>query len=279
MALGITAKFSNARLCRILVSYFSIKLVNLASFYSRAKNLRYLPRLKIGHTMEEKSEHLDKENLKDKVEDLKNTVTGKAEEFAKEAREKAENFAGKTLGGVEKIINDVFKKDKVEDADFTEEVTDPKDIEIQELKKEMDELRDKYVRLYADFDNHRKRTANEKNELVKTASKDIIKELLPVVDDFERALKALENKPEAAAAKDGMQLIYNKLVTNLSAKGLKAMDSVGKDFDVELHEAITEIPAPTPEMGGKVVDEVEKGYYLNGKIIRFAKVIVGKRVE
>ena len=143
----------------------------------------------------------------------------------------------------------------------------------------MDELCDKYVRLYADFDNHRKRTAIEKNELVKTASKDIIKELLPVVDDFERALKALENKPEAAAAKDGMQLIYNKLVTNLSAKGLKAMDSVGKDFDVELHEAITEIPAPTPEMGGKVVDEVEKGYYLNGKIIRFAKVIVGKRVE
>lgn len=226
--------------------------------------------------MEEKSRNNEKDNIKDRVEDIKNQVSGRAEELAKEAKDKAETFAGKTLDGVEKLINDVFKKNKPEDAEFTEEVTDPKDIEIGELKKEMDELREKYVRLYADFDNARKRTAREKLEVVQTAGKDIIKELLPVIDDFERALKALEKSSDAETARNGMQLIYNKLISNLSAKGLKPLESTGQDFDVELHEAITEIPAPKPELAGKVVDEVEKGYYLNGKLIRFAKVIVGK---
>jgi molecular chaperone GrpE len=226
--------------------------------------------------MDENKENTSKDNLKDRVEDIRNTVSSKADEFAKEAKGKAENFAGKTLDGVEKLINDVFKKNKPEEAEYTEEVTDPKDVEIGELKKELEELRDKYVRLYADFDNHRKRSAKEKLELIQTASKDVIKELLPVLDDFERAMKALENNPGASAARSGMQLIYNKLVSNLASKGLTAMESVGKDFDVELHEAITEIPAPSPDMVGKVIEEVEKGYYLNGKIIRFAKVVVGK---
>lgn len=225
--------------------------------------------------MEDTKGNNEKENLKDRVEDLKNTVSGKAEEIAKEARDKAETFAGKTLDNVEKLISDVFKKNKPEDAEYTEEITDPRDVEVAELKKEMDELRDKYVRLYADFDNYKKRTGKERLELIQTASKDVIKELLPVVDDFERALKAMENSSDANA-KDGMKLIYNKLVSNLSSKGLKAMESIGTDFNVELHEAITEIPAPSPELAGKVVDEIEKGYYLNGKLIRFAKVIVGK---
>ena len=225
--------------------------------------------------MENNQEQAEKDNLKDRVEDIKNTVSGKAEEFAKDARGKAENFAGKTLDGVEKLINDVFKKNKPEDAEFEEEAVNPKDIEIVELKKEMDELRDKYVRLYADFDNYKKRTAKEKLETIQTASKDVIKELLPVVDDFERALKALGDSD----AKNGMQLIYNKLVSNLAAKGLTPLESIGKDFDVDLHEAITEVPVADPKQGGKVIDEVEKGYYLNGKLIRFAKVIVGKKAE
>jgi len=226
--------------------------------------------------MEEHQENVEKDNLKDRVEDIKNTVSEKAEEFAKEAKGKAETFAGKTLDGVEKLINDVFKKNKPEDAEFEEEAVDPKDVTIAELKKEMDELRDKYVRLYADFDNFKKRTAKEKLETIQTASKEIIKELLPVVDDFERALKALGGDSEA---KNGMQLIYNKLVANLAAKGLTPIETIGKEFNVDEHEAITEIPVSDPAQAGKVIDQVEKGYYLNGKLIRFAKVIVGKRAE
>ena len=225
--------------------------------------------------MEQNQENTEKD-LKDRVEDIKNTVTGRAEEFAKDTKGKAESFAGKTMDGVEKLINDVFKKNKPEDAEFTEEAIDPKDIEIVELKKEVEELRDKYVRMYADFDNFKKRSAKEKLEIIQTASKDVIKELLPVVDDFERALKALEGD---TAAKNGMQLIYNKLIGNLASKGLTALETVGKDFDVDVHEAITEIPVSDPAQGGKVVDELEKGYYLNGKLIRFAKVIVGKKAE
>lgn len=222
--------------------------------------------------MEEKKEPVE-EQAKDK------NLGEKAEDFARETKERAEAFAGKTLEGVEKLIKDVFQKEGAENPDFPDEGTDPKDIEIAELKKELEELRDKYVRLYADFDNHRKRTAKEKLEIIQIAGKDIIKELLPVIDDFERALKALSPAKENDAAREGMNLIYQKLTSNLSAKGLKAMESVGTDFDVNLHEAITEIPAPTPDLAGKVVDEVEKGYYLNEKIIRFAKVIVGKKAE
>jgi molecular chaperone GrpE len=221
----------------------------------------------------------EKENLKDRVEDLKNTVSGKAEEFAKDAKGKAENLAGKALDATEKLINDVFKKNKPEDAEYEEEKIDPKDIEIAELKRELDELRDKYVRLYADFDNARKRMAKDRIELIQTASKDVLKDLLPVIDDFERALKAAENSQDVSVIKEGEKLIHTKLVNTLASKGLKAMESIGKEFDVNVHEAVTEIPAPTPELAGKVVDEVEKGYYLNDKIIRFAKVIVGKKAE
>lgn len=226
--------------------------------------------------MQDNNEHIEKENLKDRVEDIKNTVTGKANEFASEAKEKAENFAEKTLDAAEKLINDVFKKNKPEDAEYEEEKLDPKDIEIAELKKEMEELRDKYVRLYADFDNARKRMAKEKMEIILTASKDVLKDLLPVLDDFERAQKALEKSEDVTAVKEGLSLVHTKLVSTLSSKGLKAMESVGKEFDVNHHEAITEIPASSPDLVGKVVDEVERGYFLNDKIIRFAKVIVGK---
>jgi len=221
----------------------------------------------------------EKDNLKDKVEDIKNQVTEKATEFAADAKDKAENFAGKTLDAAEKLLNDVFKKNKPEEAEFEEEVTDPKDIEIAELKKELEELRDKYVRLYADFDNARKRMAKEKLEIILTASKDVVKDLLPVLDDFERAKKALEKSEDVNAVKDGLNLIHTKFINTLSSKGLKAMETIGTDFDVNHHEAITEIPAPTSKQEGKIIDEAEKGYFLNDKIIRFAKVIVGKKTE
>ncbi|MBL0309858.1 MAG: nucleotide exchange factor GrpE [Bacteroidetes bacterium] len=209
----------------------------------------------------------------------------KAENFARETKKSAESFAGKTFEGVEKLIKDVFHKEsdvsdtEGEEAEIPKTATEPKDVEIAELKKELDELRDKYVRLYADFDNHRKRTAKEKLEFMLVASKDVINEMLPVIDDFERALKALAQSKDTTALMEGMNLIYQKLINNLASKGLKPMESIGKEFNVEMHEAITEIPVSTPEQEGKVVDEVEKGYYLNDKIIRFAKVIVGKKAE
>lgn len=145
-----------------------------------------------------------------------------------------------------------------------------------DLTAKIEELKDKYVRLFADFDNYKKRVAKERLELIKDAGKDVILNLLPVLDDFERAIKAAEKAQDVEAVKEGMALIYNKLNKNLEQKGLKSMDSKGQAFDSSYHEAITEIPAPTADLKGKVVDEVEKGYYLNDKIIRYAKVVVGK---
>ena len=159
--------------------------------------------------------------------------------------------------------------------DINESTIDPKDEQIALLKKQVEEYKDKHLRLYADFDNFKKRNAKERLELILTAGKDVIQDLLPILDDFERATKALENTTDVDAVKEGMKLIQNKLIKTLEGKGLKPIESKGKEFNVEQCEAITEIAAG-PEMAGKVIDEVEKGYYLNDKIIRFAKVVVGK---
>lgn len=147
---------------------------------------------------------------------------------------------------------------------------------FQEMENQLKEANDRYLRLVAEFDNFRKRTAKEKMELTKTAGEDIIKALLDVVDDSERAAKQMENSEDLALIKEGINLVFNKLKNTLQSRGLKAMESKDKDFDVELHEAITEIPAPTEDMKGKVIDEVSKGYFWNDKIIRHAKVVVGK---
>lgn len=148
--------------------------------------------------------------------------------------------------------------------------------EIEKLKAEIQELKDKYLRHVAEFDNFRKRTAKERLELIQTAGKEVITALLPVVDDCDRAEKQLQNSNDAEAIKEGVQLVFNKLRSTLQSKGLKPMQSVGEAFDADQHEAITEIPAPNEALKGKILDEVEKGYYLNDKIIRFAKVVVGK---
>jgi molecular chaperone GrpE len=143
------------------------------------------------------------------------------------------------------------------------------------LKAQVDELKDKYLRQAAEFDNFRRRTAKERIELIQTAGRDVIESLLDVLDDSERAQKQLEAAQDIDQIKEGVQLVFNKLRNTLTAKGLKPMDAKGQDFNADLHEAITEIEAGD-EMKGKVVDEVIKGYYLNDKIIRFAKVVVGK---
>lgn len=136
-------------------------------------------------------------------------------------------------------------------------------------------MNDKYLRLYSEFDNYRKRTNKEKLELIATASASVLKDLLSVLDDFDRAIANNATVTDSEAIKEGFNLIHTKLKTTLENKGLKAMTAKGEAFDPEIHEAIANIPAPTEEMKGKVIDDVEAGYYLNDKVIRFAKVVVG----
>ncbi|SJZ99502.1 molecular chaperone GrpE [Chitinophaga eiseniae] len=162
----------------------------------------------------------------------------------------------------------------------TSHMTNALEVEPEEelIKKDqqLNEMRDKYLRLQAEFDNFRKRTAKERLELLQTAGKEVIISLLDVLDDSERAAKQLSTANDITALKDGVNLVFNKLKTTLQAKGLKPMESLHTTFDADLHEAITEIPAPTPDLQGKVVDVLQEGYYLNDKLIRHAKVIVGK---
>ena len=146
--------------------------------------------------------------------------------------------------------------------------------EEEKLKKQLAELNDKYLRLYSEFDNFRKRTMKEKSELIRTASEDTLKAVLPVIDDFERAIKANENITDSIPIKEGIALIYNKLKNSTQLKGLTAFESIGQDFNADTMEAITHIPATDESQKGKVVDEVEKGYKLGDKVIRYAKVVV-----
>ncbi len=146
----------------------------------------------------------------------------------------------------------------------------------EQLMAQVKEWQEKYIRLSADFDNFRKRTMREKMELIKTASEDTLVSILPVIDDFERAIKAMENVTEVVPVKEGVVLIYNKFNETLSQKGLKSIDAQNQEFNTDLHEAITKIPAPDESLKGKVVDVIQKGYMLHDKVVRFAKVVVGE---
>ncbi|TCD29275.1 nucleotide exchange factor GrpE [Pedobacter psychrodurus] len=145
----------------------------------------------------------------------------------------------------------------------------------EKLQAEVQQLNDKYLRLYAEFDNYKRRTQKERVELLQTAGKDVIVSLLPVLDDFDRALKAMETAADVAPVKEGILLVSTKLKNTLAQKGLKDVESISQPFNTDFHEAITNIPAPTEDLKGKVIDEVEKGYTLNDNVIRFAKVVVG----
>lgn len=146
---------------------------------------------------------------------------------------------------------------------------------LDDLQTKYNELNDKYLRLYSDFDNFRKRKAKEFSEIVLTASRDLVTDLLPILDDFERAIQAMNELHADEESIKGTELIYNKLYNLLKQRGLTPMDSMGKEFDTDWHEAITKIPAPSKDLKGKVVDVIQKGYLLNDKIIRYAKVVVG----
>lgn len=153
---------------------------------------------------------------------------------------------------------------------------DAKDEAIEELNAKLADLSDKHLRLQAEFDNFRKRTIKEKADLIKSGGESVLVNILPVVDDFERALNSLKDIPETDAGKLGTQLIYNKFSEFLKQNNVKEIEAVNQEFNVDLHEAITKIPAPAEELKGKVVAVVEKGYVLNDKVIRFAKVVIGE---
>ena len=173
--------------------------------------------------------------------------------------------------------------DKNEVSDGVEEGSEESSSENKEsqisdedkLKAEATEWQNKYLRLYAEFDNFKRRTSKERLELLQIAGKDVISDLLTVLDDFERAQKSIETATDVVAVKEGVTLVQHKLKGILNQKGLKEMESLGKEFDADLHEGITSIPAPSADLKGKVIDELEKGYLLNDKVIRFAKVIIG----
>ncbi|MFL5730573.1 MAG: nucleotide exchange factor GrpE [Cytophagaceae bacterium] len=160
--------------------------------------------------------------------------------------------------------NEIFEKEQPQNSD-----------QADILKNEVGELKDKYIRLYSEFENFRRRTSKEKIDMIKAANEDVIVSLLSVVDDFERAQKAFSNSAENDPAREGINLIYNKLYRTLESKGLKPMDALGKEFNSDLHEAITQSPAPSEDLKGKIIDVLEKGYYLNDKVIRHAKVVIG----
>lgn len=148
--------------------------------------------------------------------------------------------------------------------------------QLKEKEEELAELKDKYLRIFAEFDNFKKRTIKEKMDFMRNASQDVLSDILPVIDDFDRAKQVSDNEDSDENFPEGVTLVYNKLNTVLKSKGIKEMESTGEVFDSELHEAITKIPAPTEEMKGKIVDTIQKGYYLHDKIIRHAKVVIGE---
>lgn len=187
---------------------------------------------------------------------------------------KDENIKDTTKDNVkeqEEKLQDTHQ-DKSENVDNQQGVED----EIAKLKAEVEESKDKYLRLFAEFDNYRKRTNKEKLELRKTAAADTLTALLPVLDDFDRAKKNHDDASSTEEFSEGVMFVYDKVLSFMKKQGLEAIDSTGEAFDVNIHEAITEIPAPTEEMKGKIIDTVELGYKLNDKVIRYAKVVIGK---
>lgn len=199
--------------------------------------------------------------MSEKEEEL--TVDGQDNASASEEKEQASNQESNS-------------EENVSEESEGQEVPVEEKNPIEALKEQVNAEKDKYVRLYAEFENFRRRTAKERIELISSATGDLMKEIIPVLDDFDRAIGSNQEATDLEAVKAGFELLHNKLYRLLENKGLKPMESKGKDFDPEVHEAIAQIPAPSEEEKGKIIDVVEKGYQLNEKILRHPKVVVGQ---
>jgi molecular chaperone GrpE len=203
------------------------------------------------------------EELKDKEAKIDTENTSK-EEPAEATEQPAEDK------------EDSAKEDKEKKKKTTSKAGKKKPGKEKELEEKLKEQQDKYLRLSADFDNYRKRTLKEKAELTKFAGAEIYTSLLPVLDDFERAIASMGNSDDISAVCQGIELIYNKFRDYFDQHGIKEIDALHKEFDTDVHDAVTKIPAPKKNLKGKVVDVIEKGYMLNDKVIRYAKVVVGE---
>ena len=175
------------------------------------------------------------------------------------------------------VKDETMENTQNESNETSAETADIENSPEEVLQNEVNSLKDKYTRLFAEFDNYKKRTSKERVELIQTAGKEVIEKLLPILDDFDRALYAMENAQEVEGIKEGVELIHNKFKNTLQSQGLKAMeDAKGQPFDADLQEAITTAPAPEDSLKDKIIDVIEKGYYLNDKVLRYAKVVIGK---
>ena len=201
----------------------------------------------------------------------KKVMSDKTTNNTHKGNENADNLAQNEE--MDDVLSNVLNSD---DSRAGSELPESNDDEIEKLQAEIAELKDKHLRMVAEFDNFRRRNAKERLELIQTAGKDILASLLVVLDDVDRASKQLDNTTDIKLLKECVTLVFNKFRSIMQQKGLKVMEAVNEEFNPDLHEAITEIPAPTPKMVGKVIDVVEAGYYLNDKLIRHAKVVVGK---
>lgn len=210
-----------------------------------------------------KKKAMDKTKKTD-TESINMTEKNNMEEIAKEKKEADQEMK--------------FAQDNQEKEQATEQMAEDLDnakIKESELEGKLTEANDKYMRLAAEFDNYRRRGAKERLELISTASEDVIKGLLTILDDCERALQVLKESKDTEAAKEGTELILNKMAAYLKSKGLEAIDAKGKELDTDLHEAVAQFPAQDKSQKNKIIEVVQKGYTLNGKVIRFAKVVVG----
>ena len=207
---------------------------------------------------------MKKKEHKENINDINNLANNLIDENQR---------AGKNSGGVHSGVEDQSQHEEVLLIPDEKAILEAK---VAELEAACKEISDKYLRLSAEFDNYRKRTLRERIELTKTAGESIMSGILPVIDDFERAMHSIEQGMDFEATKKGILLIYNKFNEFSKQNGISEIDAVGKVFDTDLHEALTKIPAPSKDLKGKIVEVIQKGYYLNDKVIRFAKVVVGE---
>jgi molecular chaperone GrpE len=219
--------------------------------------------------------------MKSKGKFFKSNKSNKVEENNSNANMNQENLNNQETQNETEILseNDNQKTAEVAEENKPEqESAIPGQVQNKEgeYQQQIKDLNDKYIRLMAEFDNFRKRTLKERMELLKSAGEDILVNILPVVDDFERGIQAIDKSDDIESVKQGIHLIYNKFKDFLSQRGVKEIEAMQQDFNVDIHDAITKIPAPEENLKGKVVDVVQKGYYLNEKVIRFAKVVVGE---
>lgn len=199
------------------------------------------------------------ENTKQNTEQVENEVKVDVEQSQPTENEEVESDGKKSRKN---------RKQRKED--------EAREKEIEELKAQLDEQKDRYLRLSAEFDNYRKRTLKERSDMLKTVNGDTLSGMLPVLDDLERAMQSMQKATDVDAVREGVVLIYNKIQEFLKNKGIVEIDAMNQVFDTDLHEAITKIPAPTEDLKGKVVDVIQKGYKIDTKVIRYAKVVVGE---